>query len=86
MKKCKTKGLSVWEWLDGRRIYYFNNQYSYLEQAYRFDGDLDLSSFDQSPLPIETHPYYLKPWDELHMSGVEKSFIKTRHDKDLKKQ
>lgn len=51
------------------------------------EGKLDPAlEADNEPLDLELHPFYIKFWDELHMSSFEKSLKLSKHDKKLERQ
>ena len=82
--KSDLDGLSVWNWLKRKRLNYINPNYIHKEKNF-FDSHKKIPpnfEADDEPLPLETHPFYLKFWDEFHMSSIEKSMKFTKHDKD----
>lgn len=76
--------MSVWIWLEKRKKYHINPNYKY--QKFDFTNEIFAEEVEEEPLVIETHPFYLKFWNEFHMSSIEKSLKITKHDKDLQKQ
>lgn len=78
----RDKGLSVFRWLKDSEKLHKNPNFTkkYDMKKFNISEPIDPDMYQKKPLPVNTHPFMLKPWLKLHSFARKYSMCKFEDD------